>query len=672
MGGAVSMMPMRPMRDVSHQVMRLAGKGKALINLSERAIGLQRTYKRRLAIITDIALCVASVWLAVFLRIGEFPVGHSSLIILTMASIALALPIFHVFGVYRQVFSQIGARSIAELAQACLLYGLVFALIFTFAGFVGIPRTLGIIQPIMLFLLVAGSRMFASRWLVGATATGIRDTAPRILIYGAGSAGRQIAAALSQSREMRVVGFVDDDPSLHGVVMNGITVRPSTAIRDLAERLDVRDVLLAMPSISQRRRLDVIEKVRAIGLHVRTLPGLLDLAHGRVSISDIRELNILDLLGRSSTEPDSDLLGRRVQGKVVMVTGAGGSIGSELSRQILAAEPRKLILLDISEFALYTIHQELVEVPEDRVGRVEIIALLGSVTDKGRLNDIMQAWRPTTVFHAAAYKHVPLVEHNPSEGIRNNFIGTYVVADAAGRAGVNDVVLISTDKAVRPTNVMGATKRGAELVMQAMGDRFPFTRFAMVRFGNVLGSSGSVVPLFRRQLSHGGPLTITDRRITRYFMTIPEAAQLVMQAGSMAQGGEVFVLDMGESVKIIDLARNIVELSGFSIRGDENPDGDIEIKEIGLRPGEKLYEELLIGNDPIPSSHPKILMAREDRLTMEQLENFVIRIKNALRTGAPAPLIAILQEMVPEYAAAARSVDHLQMHRERMSEQSAR
>lgn len=637
--------------------------------LSARAFGLSRLAKRRVAMVVDAALSVVAVYVAMYLRIGVLPMPGPTMGALVAASIVLALPIYAMFGVYRQIFGHAGFRSVIEIGRATAVYGLVYAAIFTFLGFAGIPRTVGILQPILLFLLVAASRVFASRWReVSAPASHLAE-APRTLIYGAGNAGRQMAAALRMSREMVLVGFLDDDPALHGSVINGTPIYDPSDVAGVVKRVEATDVLLALPSASQRRRNEIIEAMRAATLHVRTLPGLMDIARGRIALSDIRELDVHDLLGREPVAPDLQLLGRNISGKTVLVTGAGGSIGSELCRQALAVGPARLLLLDVSEFALYAIHRELTEKsPEAATGAVTIVPLLGSVTDAARMRSIIETWQPDTIYHAAAYKHVPLVEHNPAEGIRNNVVGSYTVARVAGELGVPDVVLISTDKAVRPTNVMGTTKRAAELALQALNERFAETRFAMVRFGNVLGSSGSVVPLFRQQIRNGGPVTITDLRIIRYFMTIPEAAQLVIQAGAMATGGEVFVLDMGEPVRIADLARRMIELSGRKVRDEANPTGDIELLEVGLRPGEKLYEELLIGDNPESTSHPRILKANEDFLPLAAFERALTRLDEQMARGDVAGMMAVLGELVPEFQSSTGIVDWVHLtHAERQA-----
>jgi nucleoside-diphosphate-sugar epimerase len=497
---------------------------------------------------------------------------------------------------------------------------------------------------------------------------------------------------MANSPEIRVVGFLDDDDRVHGHVLNGLPIHNPADLEEVLAGTSITDVLLAVPSVSRQRRNEILNELKPHKLAVRTLPGLSDIATGKVSLSDVRELDIDDLLGREPVKPNGLLLNRNTQNKTVMVTGAGGSIGSELCRQILKTKPKRLLLVEMSEFALYQIHQELQALVQEgwapdqvrsdgevRGDGVEIVPLLASVCDEVRVHEIMDTWKPSTVYHAAAYKHVPLVEHNPSEGVRNNVWGTRVCAEAAARNGVQNFVLISTDKAVRPTNIMGATKRLAEMVLQALaelnpavtaaGGRAPSSRtcFSMVRFGNVLGSSGSVVPLFREQIKNGGPITLTHPDITRYFMTIPEAAQLVIQAGAMSSGGDVFVLDMGEPVRIYDLATSIVELSGLSLRNDSNPHGDIEIKVTGLRPGEKLYEELLIGDNPKPTQHPRILKAQEKFVPWEQLQGQLHSLNLALSVNDVPLIRGLLQKLVTGYQPSGEVVDWVHLEQERQA-----
>ena len=591
--------------------------------LAIKTLSLPRPIKRSFVLALDTVLCLLSVWLAFYLRLGEFYPLTDAPMWPALISVVLALPVFIKSGLYRAIFRYSGLPAMVAVSRALLLYGIVYAGIFTFYGVDGVPRTIGIIQPILLLLLVGASRAAARVWLGGLYHKKLRKaTLPQALIYGAGSAGRQLASAMVNSPEIRVVGFLDDDDRLHGHVLNGLPIYNPTDLEEILSETTVTDVLLAIPSVSPKRRNEILNTLKPLKVAVRTLPGLSDIAIGKVSLSDVRELDIDDLLGREPVQPNQILLTKNVVNKIVLVTGAGGSIGSELCRQILAVGPTKLLLIEQSEFALYAIHQELEEKLEGRaVESVPVlIPLLASVQDENRIRQIMSTWHPDTVYHAAAYKHVPLVEHNPAEGIRNNVMGTLRTAQVAAAHGVSDFVLISTDKAVRPTNIMGASKRLAEMVLQAMAALNPGTKFSMVRFGNVLGSSGSVVPKFRQQIRDGGPITLTHPNITRYFMTIPEAAQLVIQAGAMAKGGDVFVLDMGQSVKIIDLAQRMVELSGLTVRNEHNPDGDIEIEITGLRPGEKLYEELLIGDNPKPTQHARIMKANEDFLAWPDLE----------------------------------------------------
>ena len=635
--------------------------------LAPPILALPRPAKRAVALLVDLALCVLSVWLAFYLRLGELVPLTGPALWAVVGAVVLALPIFVVSGLYRAIFRYSGWPALLAVARAVAVYALLYAAVFTAIEVPGVPRTVGLIQPLLLLLFVGASRALARHWL-GEQYQGMlrRAERPRVLIYGAGQSGRQLAAAMQHSPELQVAGLLDDDERLHGHVLNALPVYNPADLPVLARTLGIRDVLLAMPNIGRKRRNEVIEQMRAAHVAVRTLPSMNDLAQGKVSLADVRELDLDDLLGREPVAPNHILLAKNIVGKVVLVTGAGGSIGSELCRQIWAVRPAKLLLLEQSEFALYAIHHEL----EDKrtAGKngdvdgaadgseIELLPLLASVQDAARLHEIMQTWQPHTVYHAAAYKHVPLVEHNPAEGVKNNVLGTLRTAQAALQAGVSDFVLVSTDKAVRPTNIMGASKRLAEMVLQALAAASAgaagtagTTRFAMVRFGNVLGSSGSVVPKFRQQIRDGGPLTLTHPEITRYFMSIPEAAQLVIQAGAMAKGGEVFVLDMGQPVRIIDLARRMIELSGLSVQDDANPTGDIAIELSGLRPGEKLYEELLLGDNPSPTLHPRILKAQDDFLPWAQLEGRLAELDLALQLNDVPTIRLQMQHLVPGY-----------------------
>ncbi len=582
----------------------------------------------------------------------------------------LALPIFVVLGLYRAIFRYAGMAALAAVAKAIAPMGCPLRCRPGGNGPAGRATQSGHTAAA---LAAAGGgcvpRAWRRYWLSGAYMSALRRNAlPKVLIYGAGSAGHQLASALGSSREMRAVGFLDDDAALHGRELNGLRIYDPAQLQKWVQRLEVSHVLLAVPSAGRQRRNQIIEAIRHAHVSVRTLPGLMDLAQGNVQVSDLRELDIDDLLGRSAVPPERSLFNRNIANKVVLVTGAGGSIGSELCRQIIEAEPTKLLLVELSEFALYAVHHDLMQLLSAKhASKVELLPLLASARDEDRMREIMRTWQPHTVYHAAAYKHVPLVEHNPAEGIKNNVLGTLTTARVAAEQGVSHFVLISTDKAVRPTNIMGTSKRLAEMVLQALAaasnEQGWTTRFAMVRFGNVLGSSGSVVPLFRQQIKDGGPVTLTHADITRYFMTIPEAAQLVIQAGAMAQGGDVFVLDMGEPVRIMDLARRMIELSGLSVLDDSNPEGDIAIEVTALRPGEKLYEELLIGNNPMPTDHPRIMKAQEDFLPWAELATRLQGLGEALTANDVPKIRTLLQELVPGYKPDAEIVDWVHLER---------
>lgn len=628
----------------------------------EPVLALPRSLKRLIVLGIDLGLCVLTVWIAFYLRLGEFVRLQGDGWPAAVISPLIAIPIFVRFGLYRAIFRHVGWEALTAIFNATLVYGIAYATIFTFFGIPGVPRTVGLIQPILLFLGVGVARVFGRYWLTGRYRELLqRGSRRKVLIFGAGVSGRQLADAIGQSRDMEVVGFLDDDATLQGSSLGGKTVLSPDRMEEVVNDYGVSEILLALPASARKRRNDALNQIRGLGIAVRTLPGLLDVARGAVTITDLRPLEIDDLLGREQVVPDPSLLLRNIAGKTVMVTGAGGSIGSELCRQIIGAQPSVLLLVEASEFALYQIFHELTAaLPEATDGEsIRIVPLLGSVCDEGRMRRIFEAWRPETVYHAAAYKHVPLVEHNVVEGVRNNVIGTWTCARLAGDYGVAHFILVSTDKAVRPTNVMGASKRLAELGIQALADRSRSTVFSLVRFGNVLGSSGSVVPLFRKQIASGGPVTVTHPEITRYFMSIPEAAQLVIQASSMARGGEVFVLDMGQPMKVMDLAKRMIALSGLKLRTDEEPSGDIDIAYTGLRPGEKLYEELLIGNNPVATDHPRVMMASEEFLTMDGYEAGLARIGRALAAQNPSLVREILAELVPDYRPSDTVVDYL-------------
>jgi FlaA1/EpsC-like NDP-sugar epimerase len=622
--------------------------------MSEMIVALPRVVKRLVAITVDALLCVVTVAVAYWLRLDAwvYPVGNQWLSY--SLALALAVPIFIRFGLYRAIFRYVGWHALTSVAWACAIYGLAYASLFTILGFPNVPRTTGVLQPILLFLAIGASRAVARLWLGDGYRAILRGGSHRrMLIYGAGSAGRQLEAGLSNSTELGVVGFLDDDRSMWGSYLNGKTVYPPEELPDLIETLEVSDVLLAIPSASRQHRQEIVDRLRGQKVTVRTLPGIAELADGKVTISDLRPLQIEDLLGRDPVPPDPALISKSIRGQSILVTGAGGSIGSELCRQIVRQHPAKIILFEHGEYNLYAIEQELAALARLHEVDVDIVPWLASVTDAARVADVFDRYKPATVFHAAAYKHVPLVEANPTEGARNNVFGTRTVAEYAIKSGCSNFVLVSTDKAVRPTNVMGATKRLAEMVLQSYARSNPDTCFSMVRFGNVLGSSGSVVPLFRKQIAAGGPITLTHKDVTRYFMTIPEAAQLVIQAGAMAEGGDVFVLDMGEPIRIYDLAVRMIELSGLSVRSDDGLTGDVAIKVTGLRPGEKLYEELLIGNSPSPTRHPLIMKAHEPTPLECDLELALHNLGEAVEQGDGARVISVLSAIIPEFQHAA-------------------
>ncbi|EPC9036698.1 polysaccharide biosynthesis protein, partial [Shigella sonnei] len=557
----------------------------------DRILELPRIVKRGIIICIDVVMVIFSFWLSYWLRLDE----QTAFLSAPMWFAAAILTIFTVFifiriGLYRAVLRYVSAK-IMLLIPVGILASTLSLVVISYSLSIMLPRTVVGIYFLVLLLLTSGSRLLF-RMILN---YGVKGSAP-VLIYGAGESGRQLLPALMQAKEYFPVAFVDDNPRLHKAVIHGVTVYPSDKLSYLVDRYGIKKILLAMPSVSKSQRQKVITRLEHLPCEVLSIPGMVDLVEGRAQISNLKKVSIDDLLGRDPVAPDAKLMAENITGKAVMVTGAGGSIGSELCRQIVRYKPAKLVLFELSEYALYAIEKELSALCDKEVLNVPVIPLLGSVQRQNRLQMVMKSFGIQTVYHAAAYKHVPLVEHNVVEGVRNNVFGTLYCAESAIESGVETFVLISTDKAVRPTNTMGTTKRLAELVLQALSARQSQTRFCMVRFGNVLGSSGSVVPLFEKQIAQGGPVTLTHRDIIRYFMTIPEASQLVIQAGAMGHGGDVFVLDMGDPVKIYDLAKRMIRLSGLSVRDDKNPDGDIAIEVTGLRPGEKLYEELLIGD----------------------------------------------------------------------------
>ncbi|WP_162062076.1 nucleoside-diphosphate sugar epimerase/dehydratase [Undibacterium sp. KW1] len=613
----------------------------------QSVLNLPRLQKQVIAALAD-AVCLPLMFiLAIWLRYETFNASlFNHYFWLIVSSSLIAIPVFIRIGLYRAVIRFIDQKIISVVVFGVTLSVLFMAFVAVMLHITPLSRAVFGFFWAGSILYVGASRFLARAWLLQAD---MAENATRIAIYGAGKAGAQLATALRAGGEYVCTAFIDDNKSIQGSTIGGVKVFAPELLKDLAERHDIREILLAMPSISKTRQKQILDQLEPLKLKIKVTPSIQSLVNGELRLQDIREVEIEDLLGRDQVEPDARLLSICITGKRVMVTGAGGSIGSELCRQILRQRPAKLVLLEMSEYALYAIEQELTGLRQQLKLDVEILPFLGSILDSAKLDRIFTTCEVETLYHAAAYKHVPLVEHNPAEGIRNNVFGTLSVAQAAMAAKVKNFVLISTDKAVRPTNVMGATKRLAELILQACSRRQQHTRFCMVRFGNVLGSSGSVVPLFRKQIMAGGPITLTHPEITRYFMTIPEAAQLVLQAGAMGEGGDVFVLDMGEPVRIIDLARRMVHLSGLEVKSETTPDGTIEIQHVGLRPGEKLYEELLIGDNVEGTSHPLIMRAQESELPWDQLNALLQNLQAACTAFDYEQIRALLLQIVAEY-----------------------
>ncbi|WP_406822217.1 polysaccharide biosynthesis protein [Pseudomonas sp. KnCO4] len=652
-------------------------------------LGLPRRQKRLLQVSTDIVLVWVALWLAFLVRLGVEDLANpiKDHLWLFVSAPIVAIPLFIRFGMYRAVMRYFGNDALIAIIKAVTLSSLILGFIVYWYGNHQhvVPRSVIFNYCWLSLVMVGGLRLAMRQYFLGDWFTAAQhvpftnrdDGLPKVAIYGAGAAGNQLVAALRMGKVMRPVAFIDDDSGIADHVIAGLQVYKPRHLQRMIDNTGAQEILLAIPSVTRVRRREILGFLEGFPLHVRTIPGFMDLASGRVKVDDLQEVDIADLLGRDPVPAQDELLERCIADQSVMVTGAGGSIGSELCRQILGLAPRMLLLFEHSEFNLYSILSEL----EQRIAReslsTKLLPILGSVRNQEQMLDVMNTWHVDTVYHAAAYKHVPMVEHNIAEGVLNNVIGTLNTAQAALQAGVSSFVLISTDKAVRPTNVMGSTKRLAEMTLQALsrevapvlfGDtgnvsQVNKTRFTMVRFGNVLGSSGSVIPLFQKQIKSGGPLTVTHPKITRYFMTIPEAAQLVIQAGSMGQGGDVFVLDMGEPVHIVELAEKMIHLSGLSIRSDRNPHGDITIEFTGLRPGEKLYEELLIGDNVVATQHPMIMSANEDYLPWDILKNKLSTLLVAVKNDDYALVRQLLRETVTGYAPDGEIVDWIYLQR---------
>lgn len=584
----------------------------------DRALDMPRGAKLAVALLVDSSLCLLTTWIAISLRYEQFVAVTGFQWLVLLLTPLLALPILAMCGFYQSVIRYAGINLIDSAVQGILIYGVVFGTLVLVFALPGVPRSIGVIQPVLLLVALGSIRWLARHAFEERVDQALQhQLVTPVVIYGAGRSGQQLTEALRANMKMRVVGYIDDDSSLHGARITNINVFSPSRLAELREKLNVKEVLLAIPSLSRERRSDVVRLCSESRVSLRTIPSLTSLADGKIKESALKRVDIEDLLGRDPVAPIDELLHRNVTGKVVLVTGAGGSIGSELCRQLVSLSPQTLILIELNEYALYSIEQELLLQAGEL--NVALVPVLANVLDEKHVAALFDRHRPHTVYHAAAYKHVPLVEVNPIAALRNNVIGTCNLAMAALKSQVKNFVLVSTDKAVRPTNVMGASKRLAEMVLQALARDQPFgaigTNMSVVRFGNVLGSSGSVIPKFREQIQAGGPVTVTHADVTRYFMTIPEAAQLVLQASAMTLENsceaQIFLLDMGQSVRILDLARTMIALSGLTVKDRANPSGDIEIVMTGLRPGEKLYEELLISGNPNRTEHPKIVRSSE-------------------------------------------------------------
>ncbi len=612
-------------------------------------LSLPRIYKQVLAGTADLFLLPLTFYLAVLLRYDTTTVQLFGMYKwMIIAAPLTSIPIFIRLGLYRAVIRFIDQKIVYVVVLGVTISVLAMAALATFTHSVSLSRGVFGIYWIGAILYVVASRFFARGYLL---ALNDRSGAIRVAIYGAGHSGMQLASALRSGSEYLPVALIDDKKELQGATIAGVRVWGPAALPHLVEEKHIKEILLAMPSLDKQEQKRILERLEPLKLKIKVTPPIASLVNGEVRLQDIRGIEIEDLLGREPAVPHTDLIASCITGKTVLVTGAGGSIGSELCRQIIQHQPRRLLLLEISEYSLYAIEQELIGIKQKLGLPVSVLPFLGSVLQGDKCEKIMRTFAVDTVYHAAAYKHVPLVEQNPIQGVRNNAFGTLVVAQAAISAGVGCFVLVSTDKAVRPTNVMGVTKRLAELVLQAFSKTQSGTRFCMVRFGNVLGSSGSVVPLFRKQIMEGGPITLTHPEITRYFMTIPEAAQLVLQAGAMGEGGDVFVLDMGEPVKIMDLAVKMIHLSGLEVRGEGRGEKDsIEIVHVGLRPGEKLYEELLIGSNVEGTRHPLIMRAQEKEIPWSTLQGLLQDLDGACKTFDYPRVRTLLMEMVEEYS----------------------
>ena len=619
-----------------------------------------RFVKTSIAFSIDLALCVFSIWISYYLRLGYFVSLPDRGLKALILSVLIAFPLFFIFDLYKSIFRYSGMHTISSVSKAIIIYGLIYSSLIVVLRIDGIPRTIGLIQPLVLWTFIISWRILCKNLLFKFISYGnFNNNISNALVYGAGIAGRQLVRAMNESREIKINGFLDDDPKQQGCFIDGKRIFPPRDLEYLIKQRNINLILLALPSIPISQRSKIVLNLSNYKIAVRTIPSITDLAKGKSLITDLIDLNIDDLLGRIVVEPNKELMSKNIFSKTILVTGAGGSIGSELCRQIIKYNPKNILLVEISEYALYKIHSELEALNKDSIN---LIPLIASVQDQKRIKEIISIWRPSTIYHAAAYKHVPLVEHNLIEGLKNNLFGTFYLANLAISYKVINFVFISTDKAVRPTNFMGATKRISEISLQALNNKdnknLIRTKFSIVRFGNVLDSSGSVIPKFREQIKNGGPITLTHPKITRYFMTIREAAQLVIQAGAMSNGGDVFLLDMGEPIKIYDLAKRMIQLSGKSIKNEKNLGGDIQIKITGLRPGEKLFEELLLSDSPKKTKHPKIFKSKEPYIELKDLLLEMNLLEKLIEENDLNKIVKKIKSLVADYKPTSEIVDY--------------
>ncbi len=631
----------------------------------DSVVFLPRYLKKTLVVFIDICLCIFCTWLAFLIRLDELIFVNQINFIPSLVSISVAIPIFWFFGLYRTIFRYAGASIFFSITQSIIIYSIFYFLVIGIYKIQGVPRSIGVLQPIILFLAIISFRL-GVRYIFTIEYNFEKPLNKKnVLIYGAGQAGRQLLLALENSPEFKVIGFLDDNDQLHRQDLFGKFIYDPSKLENIVKEKNISLILLALPEISRKKRFEIIEHLSKYQLTVKTLPSISEIVGGRISISDIKDLNINDLLNRREIKPKTELLIKNINHKNVLVTGAGGTIGAELCRQISRLKPNKLLLLELSEFSLYKIYEELITYNKN----LKIIPLLGNVMDQEKLEKFFETFEVNTIYHTAAYKHVPLVEENICEGVKNNIFGTIAVANASIKMKISNLVLISSDKAVRPTNIMGASKRLSELYMQAIynNTKNTYTNFSIVRFGNVLESSGSVIPKFKKQIKEGGPISLTHKDITRYFMTVNEAAQLVIQAGAMGKKSEVFILDMGKSVKIKNLIHKMIKLSGLSIKDNKNPYGDIEIKIIGLRPGEKLYEELLIGDNPQKTSHSKIYKTTEVYIPFNQLEVELNKLRFFIENNMVKEIKNLFYELSILHKHNSEIVDHIYVEEQRIN-----